>query len=86
VIFIIDLTVDEDKSEDESEAREEDDEDDDDEEEDLRMLRRRLRENVCQWEGCVGPALLASAELLGVHLNKKHSPKRDASVSEDVVT
>ncbi|QRW01746.1 hypothetical protein RhiLY_00743 [Ceratobasidium sp. AG-Ba] len=55
------------------------DDDDDQEEEDMRMLRRRLREHRCKWRGCVGPPVLASTELLGVHLNKKHGPRRDVS-------
>lgn len=73
-----DLTMD---GESDSEREDVEDEDEDEEEEDLRMLRRRLREHRCKWRGCVGPAVLSSAELLGVHLNKMHGPKRDKSVS-----
>lgn len=52
-----------------------DDVEDDDsreQDEDLKMLRRRLRPHMCEWIGCIGPPVLASVELLGVHLNKKH--------------
>ncbi|KAG9103228.1 hypothetical protein FRC06_011698 [Ceratobasidium sp. 370] len=71
--------MDESESEDEDQAEVDEGEDEDEKEPDLRMLRRRLREHRCKWQGCVGPAVLSSAELLGVHLNKKHPPRRDAS-------
>ncbi|QRV87566.1 pH-response transcription factor [Ceratobasidium sp. AG-Ba] len=67
------------ESEDERADGLDDDDDEEEEEEDMRMLRRRLREHRCKWRGCVGPPVLASTELLGVHLNKKHGPRRDAS-------
>ncbi|CAE6527349.1 unnamed protein product [Rhizoctonia solani] len=44
---------------------------------DLKMLRRRLRPHTCEWEGCIGPPVLSSVELLGVHLNKYHLNCRD---------
>ncbi|KAG8701846.1 hypothetical protein FRC09_005108, partial [Ceratobasidium sp. 395] len=71
--------MDESESESDSEEGVPVEEDEEEEEPDLRMLRRRLREHRCKWRGCVGPAVLSSAELLGVHLHKKHRPKRDAS-------
>jgi hypothetical protein len=62
---------------DQEELDEIEDEDRTEQEPDLKMLRRRLRPHRCQWVGCIGPPVLASVELLGVHLNKKHLNTKD---------
>ncbi|ELU45897.1 hypothetical protein AG1IA_00065 [Rhizoctonia solani AG-1 IA] len=45
---------------------------------DLKLIRRRLRPHTCEWIGCIGPPVLSSVELLGVHLNRRHLNCRDS--------
>ncbi|KDN40840.1 hypothetical protein RSAG8_07858, partial [Rhizoctonia solani AG-8 WAC10335] len=47
-------------------------------EHDLKMLRRRLRPHMCEWIGCLGPPVLSSIELLGVHMNRHHLNCKDS--------
>ena len=74
------LNAEDDEDEDELIESEEVEEDKTEKEQDLKLLRRRLRAHICKWHGCVGPAVLSSAELLGVHLNKKHFYRRSSTV------
>ncbi|KAF8607678.1 hypothetical protein BDV93DRAFT_519695 [Ceratobasidium sp. AG-I] len=75
------LNAEDDEDEDDPIESEEVEEDRTEKEQDLKLLRRRLREHTCKWRGCVGPAVLSSAELLGVHLNKKHFYRRSSTGS-----